>query len=77
MKLKAKMMLSAKKQQEIGSSNIIAKTYVTYSNPADKILEFAEKHQSDLIVIGNVGLNGLSRIKSFALGNVSRRASKC
>jgi nucleotide-binding universal stress UspA family protein len=77
MKLKAKTMLSAKKQQEIGSSNIMAKTHVTYGNPADKILEFAEKHQPNLIVIGNVGLSGgLSRIKSLALGSVSRRVSE-
>ena len=49
-------------------------TYVTYGYPSDKILEFAEKHQVNLIVIGSIGLSGFSRIK--ALGSVSRNVSE-
>ena len=41
---------------------------------ADKIVELAEKEHVDLIVIGNVGLSGLSKLK--ALGSVSRAVSE-
>ncbi|MGH9982874.1 MAG: universal stress protein [Nitrososphaeraceae archaeon] len=74
MKSKAKKMLEVKKSQEIGSSNILMRTYVTYGYPSDKILEFAEKHQVNLIVIGSIGLSGFSRIK--ALGSVARNVSE-
>jgi nucleotide-binding universal stress UspA family protein len=39
-----------------------------------KILELAEKEKVDLIVIGNVGLSGISRLKT--LGSVSRAISE-
>jgi nucleotide-binding universal stress UspA family protein len=74
MKSKAKKMLEAKKSQEIGSSDIMVKTYVAYGDPSDKILEFANKHQINLIVIGSIGLSGFSRIK--ALGSVARNVSE-
>jgi nucleotide-binding universal stress UspA family protein len=37
---------------------------------ADSIVEFSTQVQADLIVVGNVGLGGISKIK--ALGSVSR-----
>jgi nucleotide-binding universal stress UspA family protein len=37
---------------------------------SDTILEFANKEKTDLIVIGNIGLSGISKLKS--LGSVSR-----
>ena len=39
-----------------------------------KILELAEKDKVDLIIIGNVGLSGISRLKT--LGSVSRAVSE-
>ena len=51
MKSKAKKMLETKKSKEIESSNIMIRTYVTYGYPSDKILEFANKHQVNLIVM--------------------------
>jgi nucleotide-binding universal stress UspA family protein len=74
MKSKAKKMLETKKSKEIESSNIIIRTYVTYGYPSDKILEFANKHQVNLIVMGSIGLTGFSRIK--ALGSVARSVSE-
>ena len=74
MKSKAKKMLETKKSKEIESSNIMIRTYVTYGYPSDKILEFANKHQVNLIVIGSIGLTGFSRIK--ALGSVARSVSE-
>lgn len=37
---------------------------------ADSIIKFSTQEQTDLIVVGNVGLGGISKIK--ALGSVSR-----
>lgn len=37
---------------------------------ADSIVKFSNQEQADLIVVGNVGLGGISKIK--ALGSVSR-----
>lgn len=37
---------------------------------ADSIVEYSTQEQTDLIVVGNVGLGGISKIK--ALGSVSR-----
>jgi nucleotide-binding universal stress UspA family protein len=42
--------------------------------PSEEIIEFANNEKIDLIVIGNVGLSGLSKVK--ALGSVSRRVSE-
>jgi nucleotide-binding universal stress UspA family protein len=39
-----------------------------------KILELAEKDNVDLIIIGNVGLSGISKLKT--LGSVSRAVSE-
>jgi len=74
MKSKAKNKLETKKSREIESSNIMIRTYVTYGDPSDKILEFANKHQVNLIVMGSIGLTGFSRIK--ALGSVARSVSE-
>lgn len=41
---------------------------------AEKIIEVANNKKVDLIVIGSVGLNGLSKVK--ALGSVSRNGSE-
>jgi nucleotide-binding universal stress UspA family protein len=43
-------------------------------NPPEKIVEFANNEKVDLIVIGNVGLSGLSKVK--ALGSISRSVSE-
>lgn len=55
-------------------ANIMIRIYVTYGYPSDKILEFSNKHQVNLIVIGSIGLTGFSRIK--ALGSVARSISE-
>ena len=51
---------------------------VLHGNPAEEILKFSQLEKIDLIVMGNVGLKGISRIKT--LGSVSRKVlenSKC
>ena len=43
--------------------------------PVDKIVEFADKHKVDLIVMGSRGLKGISRFIR-GLGSVSRNVSE-
>jgi nucleotide-binding universal stress UspA family protein len=74
MKIKAVEMLTKKKKQyESQGISIIIKVIVGGS-PSDKILEFAEDEKVDLLVVGNVGLSGISRVKT--LGSVSRSISE-
>ncbi len=42
--------------------------------PPEKIIEFANNEKVDLIVIGNIGLSRLSKVK--AMGSVSRNVSE-
>ena len=75
LKNKAMDMLKAKSREYLKESGDIAiKTHVLLGDPANKIIEFADSENIDLIIIGNVGLRGISRIK--ALGSVSRRVSE-
>ena len=73
MKSNALQMLSKKKYESDVNSYADIKTQVVVSNGlsiADAIIDFANKEKADLIVLGNVGLSGMSKIK--ALGSVSR-----
>ena len=75
LKNKAMDMLKVKSREYLKESRDIAiKTHVLLGDPADKIIEFANGENMDLIIMGNVGLRGISRIK--ALGRVSRRVSE-
>ena len=75
MKLDAKTMLD-KKKNEVTDHSIRIRTYITHGYPSDKILQFAEKHNVDLISIGNAGRTGISKIKTLALGSVSRNVAE-
>ena len=62
-----------KKYELIIDNTAVIKTEVVVGNGlsiSDTIIEFAIKEKMDLIVLGNVGLSGLSKLK--ALGSVSR-----
>jgi nucleotide-binding universal stress UspA family protein len=63
MKSEAETMLDKKKSQAINDSHIVVKTHVTYGYPSDKIVQFAERHNMNLISIGSVGRTGISKIK--------------
>lgn len=68
-------MLKAKSRELLKESGDIAiKTHVLLGDSADKIVEFAIGENVDLIIMGNVGLRGISRMK--AVGSVSRRVSE-
>jgi nucleotide-binding universal stress UspA family protein len=75
MKANAIEVLSEKKKKYESnlSNNVIIKTEVVVGNGlsiSDTIIDFANKEKIDLIVLGNVGLSGMSKVK--ALGSVSR-----
>lgn len=65
----------AEKREEIKKfGDFEIKTKVLAGHVSDTIVEFAKKENVDLIVIGNVGRSGLSRIRT--LGSVSRSVSE-
>jgi nucleotide-binding universal stress UspA family protein len=65
----------AKKKDEIKKfSDFEIKTKVLAGHISDTIIEFARKEKVDLIVIGNVGRSGVSKIRT--LGSVSRSVSE-
>jgi nucleotide-binding universal stress UspA family protein len=47
---------------------------VVHGSPPEKIIEFAEEEDVDLIVMGNIGLKGISKLKT--IGSVSRKVSE-
>ena len=69
----ASNMLEGEKQK-YAHHDIKIETISLNGYPSEKIIEFANSEKVDLIVIGNVGLSGLSKVK--ALGSVSRNVSE-
>jgi nucleotide-binding universal stress UspA family protein len=68
----SKMLEEVRKKytdKEIEIENVLLHGY-----PPEKIIEFANNEKIDLIVIGSIGLSGLSKVK--ALGSVSRSVSE-
>lgn len=47
---------------------------IAYGSPVEKIIEFAHREKVDVIVIGNIGLSGFSKLK--VLGSISRSVSE-
>ena len=71
----AKKLINMKNKYE--SSNVPIQTKVIAESAGsivNNILNYADKEKVDLIIIGNIGLGGLSKFK--ALGSVSRSVSE-
>lgn len=49
--------------------------YITIGSPIDKILEYTTNKKVDLIVIGSIGVTGISKFFK-GLGSVSRNVSE-
>lgn len=47
---------------------------ILYGNPANEIVDFANKNNVDLLIMGSNGLQGLAKIRG--LGSVSRKVSE-
>jgi nucleotide-binding universal stress UspA family protein len=66
--------LAEKKDQIKKFGDFEIKTKVLAGHISDTIIEFARKEKVDLIVMGNVGRSGMSKIRT--LGSVSRNVSE-
>ena len=62
-------------KQKYKNSKVKLRTQVLVGPPIDKIVEFANRHNVDLIVIGSRGLKGISRVLR-GLGSVSRSVTE-
>jgi nucleotide-binding universal stress UspA family protein len=62
----------ARAASEFASQGIEVETYAQQGDPANVIIEVAQEHDADLIVVGARGLTGLQR---FLLGSVSGKLS--
>jgi nucleotide-binding universal stress UspA family protein len=69
-----KMLDQKTRAYMINGENIQVHPKVTMGLPADRIMEMATEENVDLIVIGTIGLKGVSKIK--ALGSVARNVSE-
>jgi nucleotide-binding universal stress UspA family protein len=74
MKMRALEMLDRKKDEFKDAAINNVRTRVSMGNPIEKILDLASVEKVDLIVIGSIGLSGVSKLKS--LGSVSRSVSE-
>ena len=68
----SKMLEKARKS--LNSRAVKIDTKILYGYPSEVILKYAKDEGVDLIVIGNVGLSGISKLQ--ALGSVSRAVSE-
>jgi nucleotide-binding universal stress UspA family protein len=53
-------------------ADVAVEVYAREGDPADAILDVAEEHDADLIVVGNKGMTGAKR---FLLGSVPNKVS--
>ncbi len=60
--------LEALKQRLLSEGVAEIETVLLEGNPVDRVVEFAEKHHPDLVVVGSRGLTATGR---FLLGSVS------
>jgi nucleotide-binding universal stress UspA family protein len=74
MEVSANDVLNKKKEKIKKTMGLEIKTKLLTGDISSTIIDFAEKEKVDLIVIGNVGRSGISKIKT--LGSVSRSVSE-
>jgi nucleotide-binding universal stress UspA family protein len=59
-------------EQKVQDAGVDVKTHPREGEPADAILDVAEEHNADLVVVGNKGMTGARR---FLLGSVPNKVS--
>jgi nucleotide-binding universal stress UspA family protein len=74
LKDRAFKMLQQLADRHVNKDQFAVRLEVLLGSPAEEIIGFARGEKVDLIVMGNVGATGLSRLK--ALGSVSRSVSE-
>ena len=73
----AENMLEEKLEKYRNIENVSLKIHVLIGNPSDQIIQFANGERMELIIMGNTGLGGFSKIVSGSVAkNVSEKA-KC
>jgi nucleotide-binding universal stress UspA family protein len=70
-----KKIMHEKKENYEKIQGIIIEPVILYGNPAENIVDFADKNSIDLTVMGSQGLSGVSKIFK-GLGSVSRKVSE-
>jgi nucleotide-binding universal stress UspA family protein len=68
--------LVEKAMAAIRAAGVTAKSHTVTGDPADALLEVAEREKADLIVVGNRGMHGMTRVLGSVPNKVSHRA-KC
>jgi nucleotide-binding universal stress UspA family protein len=71
--MRHKMMGTLEEIKQKYKNSVRIRTAVLVGRPEHKIVEFANRHNVDLIVMGSRGLKGISR---FVMGSVSRNVSE-
>ena len=74
MQKSAQDVLEKKREEIKKTAGLEISTKLLIGNISDRIIDFAAKKKVDLIVIGNVGRSGISKI--MTLGSVSRSVSE-
>ena len=63
------------RKSKIEAQGIPIDIFVTKGNPSDKIVEYATNEKVDLVVVGSIGLTGVSKFFK-GLGSVSRNVAE-
>lgn len=71
--MRHKMISTLEELKQKYQNSVKIRTAVLVGRPEHKIVEFANRHNVDLIVMGSKGLKGISR---FVMGSVSRNVSE-
>jgi nucleotide-binding universal stress UspA family protein len=71
--MRHKMMGTLEEIKQKYKNSVRIRTAVLVGRPEHKIVEFANRHNVNLIVMGSRGLKGISR---FVMGSVSRNVSE-
>jgi nucleotide-binding universal stress UspA family protein len=71
--MRHKMMDTLEELKQKYKDSVRIRTAVLVGRPEPKIVEFANRHNVDFIVMGSRGLKGISR---FVMGSVSRNVSE-
>jgi nucleotide-binding universal stress UspA family protein len=74
MEVSANDMLNKKKEEIKKTAGLEIRTKILTGHISNTIIDFAAKEKVNLIVIGNVGRSGISKIKT--LGSLSRSLSE-
>lgn len=62
-------------QSDVRLKGIEVEAHTVTGDPADALLEIAERQNADLIVVGNRGMHGMTRVLGSVPNKVSHRAS--